>query len=66
MRRELRKIQKENAALAQRVQTGRDAIAHTEQRIAAAVDEWKVTELGKERNICLWMFISILITGYLS
>lgn len=44
VRRELRKLQKENAALAQRVQSGRDRIADTEQHIAAAVDEWKVTE----------------------
>lgn len=47
MRRELRKLQKENAALAQRVQSGRETITHTEQRIAAAVDEWKVTEEKK-------------------
>ncbi|XP_060741244.1 polyamine-modulated factor 1 [Tachysurus vachellii] len=43
VRRELRKLQKENAALAERVQSGRDTIAHTEQRIAAAVDEWKAS-----------------------
>ncbi|KAM9470704.1 polyamine-modulated factor 1 [Clarias gariepinus] len=43
VRRELRKLQKENAALAQRVQSGRETITHTEQRIAAAVDEWKAS-----------------------
>ncbi|XP_053487720.1 polyamine-modulated factor 1 [Ictalurus furcatus] len=43
VRRELRKLQKENAALAQRVQSGRDTITHTEQRISAAVDEWKAS-----------------------
>lgn len=50
VRRELRKLQKENAALAQRVQSGRDTIAHTEQRIGAAVDEWKVTDFGKKKK----------------
>ncbi|XP_076878546.1 polyamine-modulated factor 1 [Brachyhypopomus gauderio] len=43
VRRELKKLQKENAALAQRVQAGREAIARTEERIAAAVDEWKAS-----------------------
>lgn len=66
MRRELKKLQKENAALAQRVQSGRDTIAHTEQRIAAAVDEWKVTKLGKEKNISAnvyyWILILALVT----
>lgn len=69
VRRELRKLQKENAALAQRVQSGRDAIAHTEQRIAAAVDEWKVTELGKEKKISQYLcvlYASSIISGYRS
>ncbi|TSV81501.1 Polyamine-modulated factor 1 [Bagarius yarrelli] len=43
VRRELRKLQKENTELAQKVQSGRDTITHTEQRIAAAVDEWKAS-----------------------
>ncbi|XP_029917422.1 polyamine-modulated factor 1 [Myripristis murdjan] len=43
LRRELKKIQAENAALAQRVQAGREGVAQTEQRIAAAVDEWKAS-----------------------
>ena len=42
LQKELKKIQAENAALAQRVLSGREAIASTELRIAAAVDEWKV------------------------
>lgn len=49
MRLELKKIQAENAALAQKVQAGRESIAQTENRISAAVDEWKVRE-GKERH----------------
>lgn len=44
MRLELKKIQAENAALAQEVQAGRDSIAQTEHRISTAVDEWKVGE----------------------
>lgn len=43
LQQELKKIQKENAVLAQRVQVGRDGIAQTEQRITAAVDEWKAS-----------------------
>ncbi|XP_031443171.1 polyamine-modulated factor 1 [Clupea harengus] len=48
MRRELEKLRKENAALAERVREGRSAIANTEQRITAAVDGWKasVEDLG--------------------
>lgn len=42
MRRELKKIQAENAALAQRVQAGRENIAQTEQRISTTVNELKV------------------------
>ncbi|KAG7230361.1 hypothetical protein INR49_024466 [Caranx melampygus] len=42
MRLELKKIQAENAALAQKVQAGRESVAQTENRISAAVDEWKV------------------------
>jgi len=41
--RELKKIQEENAALAERVQAGRDRITHTSQHIATAVDEWKAS-----------------------
>lgn len=44
MRLELKKIQAENAALAQKVQAGRESIAQTEHRISTAVDEWKVRE----------------------
>lgn len=44
MRMELKKIQAENVALAQKVQAGRENIAQTEHRISAAVDEWKVRE----------------------
>uniref|UniRef100_A0A3P9IEP6 Si:dkey-6i22.5 n=1 Tax=Oryzias latipes TaxID=8090 RepID=A0A3P9IEP6_ORYLA len=41
LRLELKKIQAENAALAQKVQAGRENIAQTEQRISTAVNEWK-------------------------
>lgn len=44
MRLELKKIQAENAALAQKVQAGRESIAQTEQRISTTADEWKVQE----------------------
>ncbi|XP_076149085.1 polyamine-modulated factor 1 [Alosa pseudoharengus] len=48
MKRELEKLRKENAVLAGKVREGRSAIANTEQRIAAAVDDWKasVEDLG--------------------
>lgn len=42
MREELKKIQAENAALAQKVHDGRENIAETERNISSAVDEWKV------------------------
>uniref|UniRef100_A0A8C8DSE5 Si:dkey-6i22.5 n=1 Tax=Oryzias sinensis TaxID=183150 RepID=A0A8C8DSE5_9TELE len=42
LRLELKKIQAENAALAQKVQAGRENVAQTEQRISTAVNEWKV------------------------
>lgn len=49
MREELKKIQAENAALAQNVQDGRESIAETERNISSAVDEWKVrTESAKQ------------------
>ncbi|XP_052010807.1 polyamine-modulated factor 1-like [Xyrauchen texanus] len=41
MRLQLKKLQKENTALAQRVQAGRETITHTEQRISTAVEEWR-------------------------
>lgn len=56
MRRELRKLQKENAALAQRVQSGRDTITHTEQRISAAVDEWKVTVRERVKYLTVFVY----------
>ncbi|XP_067104223.1 polyamine-modulated factor 1 [Osmerus mordax] len=43
LQQELKRIQKENAGLAQRVQAGREGLAQTEQRITAAVDEWKAS-----------------------
>ncbi|CAG5990628.1 unnamed protein product, partial [Menidia menidia] len=43
IRLELKKIQAENAALAQKVQAGRETIAQTEQRISTAVDECKAS-----------------------
>ncbi len=44
MQLELKKIKSENAALAQKVQAGRESITQTEHRISTAVDEWKVRE----------------------
>uniref|UniRef100_A0A8C2E7M9 Si:dkey-6i22.5 n=1 Tax=Cyprinus carpio TaxID=7962 RepID=A0A8C2E7M9_CYPCA len=45
MRLQLKKLQKENAGLAQKVQAGRESITHTEQRIAAGVEEWRVRDI---------------------
>ena len=42
LEKEVKKLRAENAALAQRVQSGRELIASTELRIAAAVDECQV------------------------
>lgn len=51
MRVELKKIQAENAALAQKVQAGRESIAETERRISSTVDEWKVRrEHGRHKK----------------
>lgn len=54
--RELKKILQENAVLAQRVQAGREGIAQTEQRIATAVDEWKVSKMESCTSplTCIW------------
>lgn len=49
MRRELKKIKAENAALAQRVQAGRENIARTQQQVSTTVNEWKVRK--KTRTI---------------
>ncbi|XP_029368836.1 polyamine-modulated factor 1 [Echeneis naucrates] len=49
MRLELKKIKAENAALAQKAQDGRENIAQTENRISAAVDEWKASVTEFER-----------------
>ncbi|XP_037118379.1 polyamine-modulated factor 1 [Syngnathus acus] len=48
LQRELKKIQAENAALAQKVQAGRERIAQTEHLISTAVAEWEAsaTEIG--------------------
>ncbi|XP_051715737.1 polyamine-modulated factor 1 [Ctenopharyngodon idella] len=43
MRIQLKKLQKENAGLAQKVQTGRENITHTEQRVASGVEEWRAS-----------------------
>ncbi|KAF4104613.1 polyamine-modulated factor 1 [Onychostoma macrolepis] len=43
MRIQLKKLQKENAGLALKVQAGRENITHTEQRIAAGVEEWRAS-----------------------
>uniref|UniRef100_A0A8C6TGD8 Si:dkey-6i22.5 n=1 Tax=Neogobius melanostomus TaxID=47308 RepID=A0A8C6TGD8_9GOBI len=49
MRVELKKIQAENATLAQKVMAGRERISQTEHHISAAVGDWKasVTEFEK-------------------
>ncbi|XP_074530646.1 polyamine-modulated factor 1 [Halichoeres trimaculatus] len=49
MRLELKKIQAENAALAQKVQAGRESIAQTDNHIHAAVEEWKASVTEFER-----------------
>nr|XP_046262015.1 polyamine-modulated factor 1 [Scatophagus argus] len=49
MRQELKKIQAENAALAQKVRAGRENIAQTEHRISTAVEEWKASVSEFER-----------------
>lgn len=51
MKLELKKIQQENAAVAQKVQAGRERIAETENRISSAVEEWKV----RHRNVLQYM-----------
>ncbi|KAJ8273724.1 hypothetical protein GJAV_G00104800 [Gymnothorax javanicus] len=48
LRRELKKLQKENASLAQRVQAGRESVAETERRIASSVDEWTASTASLE------------------
>uniref|UniRef100_A0A146NPS0 Polyamine-modulated factor 1 n=1 Tax=Fundulus heteroclitus TaxID=8078 RepID=A0A146NPS0_FUNHE len=50
MKLELKRIQAENAALAEKVQAGRERIAQTEQHISTAVDEWKTTVTEFERS----------------
>ncbi|XP_035525522.1 polyamine-modulated factor 1 [Morone saxatilis] len=49
MQLELKKIRAENAALAQKVQAGRDSVTQTENRISTAVDEWKASVTEFER-----------------
>uniref|UniRef100_UPI0037E792D2 polyamine-modulated factor 1 n=1 Tax=Semicossyphus pulcher TaxID=241346 RepID=UPI0037E792D2 len=49
MRLELKKIKAENAALAQKVQAGRESVAQTEHRISTAVEEWKASVTEFER-----------------
>lgn len=58
MRRELKKIKAENAALAQRVQAGRENIAQTEQHVSTTVNEWKVR---KKTRIKCKGFVSLKV-----
>ncbi|CAN9515010.1 unnamed protein product [Ophioblennius macclurei] len=51
MQLKLKKIKADNAALAQKVQAGRDGIAQTEHSISAAVDEWKASVTEFERLV---------------
>lgn len=66
MRVELKKIQAENAALAQEVQAGREGIAETERRVSSTIDEWKVRkECGRHKNIFKvlgWVFFVYIIS----
>ncbi|XP_028824108.1 polyamine-modulated factor 1 [Denticeps clupeoides] len=48
LRRELRKVQKENAVLVQRVQEGRAAISRAEDNIAKTAQEWQASIGGLE------------------
>uniref|UniRef100_A0A3B4ACR2 Uncharacterized protein n=1 Tax=Periophthalmus magnuspinnatus TaxID=409849 RepID=A0A3B4ACR2_9GOBI len=43
MRLELKKIQAENASLAEKVLAGRELLSQTEHRISATVEDWKVS-----------------------
>lgn len=65
MRQELKKIQAENASLAQRVQAGRDNIAQTEHRISTTVDEWKVSKVTNHTIFCV-ICNFIFFSGYCS
>ncbi|KAM6999648.1 polyamine-modulated factor 1 [Tautogolabrus adspersus] len=49
LRLELKKIQAENAAVAQRVRAGRESITQTEHQISTAVEEWKASVTEFER-----------------
>ncbi|XP_038148521.1 polyamine-modulated factor 1 [Cyprinodon tularosa] len=49
MKLELKKIQAENAALAERVRAGREKIAQTEQCVSTDVDEWNAKVIDFER-----------------
>ncbi|XP_041652798.1 polyamine-modulated factor 1 [Cheilinus undulatus] len=49
LRVELKKIQAENAALAQKVQAGRESMTQTENNISTAVEEWKASVTEFER-----------------
>ncbi|XP_037531763.1 polyamine-modulated factor 1 [Nematolebias whitei] len=49
MKLELKKIQAENAALAEKVQAGRESIAQTELRISTTVEDWKASEAEFEK-----------------
>ncbi|KAI4819365.1 hypothetical protein KUCAC02_004616 [Chaenocephalus aceratus] len=49
MRLELKKIQAENAALAQKVLAGRESISQTGQLVSTALDEWKAMVTEFER-----------------
>lgn len=55
MRIQLKKLQKENAGLAQRVAAGRESVTHTEQRIASGVEEWRVREKPSSCDIFIAM-----------
>uniref|UniRef100_W5MQN3 Si:dkey-6i22.5 n=1 Tax=Lepisosteus oculatus TaxID=7918 RepID=W5MQN3_LEPOC len=48
LRRELRKLQKENASLAQKVLAGREAIARAEQQLSQSVEELQAASVRKE------------------
>ncbi|KAK7922093.1 hypothetical protein WMY93_008995 [Mugilogobius chulae] len=49
MRLELKKIQGENAALSEKVLSGRERLSHTEQNISTAVEDWKASVIDFEK-----------------
>ncbi|XP_066577544.1 polyamine-modulated factor 1 [Amia ocellicauda] len=49
LRKELKKLQRENASLAQSVLAGREAVARTEQHIARSLEEWQDSQKALQK-----------------